>query len=58
MNVFMNSKLFSGVHFSLTVGFLEAEGIPYKFSQHTAGASIMLREPMSGKNTLLCNSLE
>lgn len=51
-------KSFSGVHFSLSASFLEAEGIPYKFSQHTAGASITLREPMSGMNTLLCNSLE
>lgn len=38
--------------------FFEAEGIPYKCRQHAAGASIMLKEPMSGKNTLLCNSLE
>lgn len=56
----MNSKmkLFSGVHFSFNAGFFEAEGIPYKCSQNTAGASIMLKEPTSGKNTLLCNSLE
>lgn len=59
-NAFMNSKikLFSGAHFSLNEGFFEAEGIPYKFSQHTAGASIFLRELMSGKNIPLCNSLE
>lgn len=56
----MNSKIksFSGGHFSLSAGFLEAEGIPYKFSQRTAGASITIREPVSGTNTLPCNSLE
>lgn len=56
----MNSKikLFSGAQFGLNEDFFEAEGIPYKFSQHTADASILLREPMSGKNTLLYNSLE